>query len=812
MSQFRLAVVCGGPSHERGISLNSARSISDHLAPHGIDIMPIYVDRQKQFYALSSAQLYSNTPSDFDFKLAQLAQPLTLDALRERLQGVNLVFPAIHGTFGEDGELQDLLDDWQIPYVGSSGVVCRNMYYKNLAAQKLLANGFETLKTYTFNKTDENIESRVREFFEATQCDRAIVKPVAGGSSIGVSSVDSADKAVHRIHNLFEHKIDNQALLEPFCKGREFTILVLENAGNEPVALMPTEIEISYDDGQIFDYRRKYLPTANTIYHTPPRFSHETIIRIQKEAERIFKIFGMRDFARIDGWFLEDGRLLFTDFNPISGMEQNSFLFRQSAVVGMSHASVLMFLIKRACQRNRVPFEPALKKPNTNRKPVYVLFGGRTAERQVSLMSGTNVWLKLRSSDKFYPTPYMLDKNRAVWELPYSFTLNHTVEEIFENCMIHPSVREKQNLLEADIRQRLMNYLEDTSLETSQAGHYSLDAFIKKAKANGAFVFIALHGGEGENGTLQQILSKAHVLYNGSGPVASALCMDKYLTAHAIENLADPLVKSLPKRLISKAQMSHLKDLSASQALWDNIEEEYGASSYVLKPRQDGCSAGIVQVSSAEDLQNYARFVASQVEAIPAGMFKEQGSVIEMSVGADNFILEPYIETDELIIKGQELIHHPREGWLELTVGVLESMGKYESLLPSIAIAEGAVLSLEEKFQGGTGVNITPPSESLLSKEQVMNIQKAIERIAHGLGIENYARIDIFVNCRTDEIIVIEANSLPGMTASTVIYHQALAHTPSMNPKTFLEKIIELKAGHVGDQSAAQNVVFMNNR
>jgi D-alanine--D-alanine ligase len=796
MSKFRLAVFCGGPSHERGISLNSARSISDHLAAHDIDILPIYVDRHKQFYVLSSAQLYSNTPSDFDFKLAQLAEPLTLDALKVRLQNVDLVFPAIHGTFGEDGELQDLLDDWQIPYVGSPGAVCRNMYYKNLAAQKLLDNGFETLSAYTFNKTDENIESRVSEFFEETQCDRAIVKPVAGGSSIGVSSVDDAQSAVHRIHNLFERKIDNQALLEPFCQGREFTVLVFENANNEPVALTPTEIEISYADGQIFDYRRKYLPTANTIYHTPPRFSHETISLIQKEVERLFKIFGMRDFARIDGWLLDDGRLLFTDFNPISGMEQNSFLFRQAAVVGMSHASALMFLIERACQRHHINFEPALKNLHPNRKPVYVLFGGKTAERQVSLMSGTNVWLKLRSSDKFYPTPYMLDKQKTVWELPYSFTLNHTVEEIFENCMIHPSIREKQDLLVEHIRHRLMNYLEDTNLETSQAQDYSLEAFIRKAKENDAFVFIALHGGEGENGMLQQTLSEAGVLYNGSGPLASALCMDKYLTAHAINNLSDPNIKSLPKHLISQEQMFGLKELNASQALWDHLENEFGSTSYVLKPRQDGCSAGIIQVSCAKDLQNYALLVAAKAEAIPSGMFNEQESVIEMSVGSDSFILEPYIETDGLSIKGHELIHYPKNGWLELTVGVLEAMGHYESLLPSIAIAEGAVLSLEEKFQGGTGVNITPPSEALLSKDLMASIQRANERIARALGIENYARIDIFINYRTNEIIVIEANSLPGMTASTVIYHQALAHTPSMNPKAFLERIIELKTGH----------------
>src|SRR5579864_5612114 len=105
-TNLRMAVVCGGPSRERGISLNSARSVLDHLNGDGFEIVPIYVDQELQFYKLSAAQLYSNTPSDFDFKLHTAAVRLESEHLLQLLHSCDLVFPCIHGAYGEDGELQ----------------------------------------------------------------------------------------------------------------------------------------------------------------------------------------------------------------------------------------------------------------------------------------------------------------------------------------------------------------------------------------------------------------------------------------------------------------------------------------------------------------------------------------------------------------------------------------------------------------------------------------------------------------------------------------------------------------------------------
>ena len=139
---LKIAIICGGPSLERGISLNSARSVLDHLPTKDIQVLPIYVDQDLQFYSISPAQLYSNTPADFDFKLGKMAAKLDADSLYALLKSADLVFPVIHGAFGEDGELQRILENWNIPFVGHGSDCCSQMFHKYEATQILKKNQF----------------------------------------------------------------------------------------------------------------------------------------------------------------------------------------------------------------------------------------------------------------------------------------------------------------------------------------------------------------------------------------------------------------------------------------------------------------------------------------------------------------------------------------------------------------------------------------------------------------------------------------------------------------------------------------------
>ncbi len=791
---FRLAVICGGPSQERGISLNSARSVMDHLSSVLVEIVPLFVDWKKQFYQISPAQLYSNTPADFDFKLNSSGNLLDNNALKALLKSVDLVFPVIHGAFGEDGELQSILESFEVPFVGHSSACCKGMFNKFLAAETLSSHHFTTLPQCLIPRQDKAlIRKIVSQFFEKHNLLRAIVKPTIGGSSIDVYSVTTIDEACERLAKIFSSENRTEALLESFCTGKEFTVVVFANSAAKPIALIPTEISLCYNDNQIFDFRKKYLPSNQAAYHTPPRFSRLVVDNIRSQAEQLFELFGMRDFVRVDGWVMEDGTLYFTDINPVSGLEQNSFLFRQSALLGMTHRETLEYLIKNCCNRyglhfptQQIPIEMLTK----SKSLIYVLFGNSNAERQVSLMSGTNVWLKLLQSEHHSPYPFLFDPQGNIWELPYDYTLNHTVEEIYSNCV---STSETQ-----DQWQKLLNTICDKLEIPNKARHpaklMSQADFLSLAKLNNAFIFIAMHGGAGEDGTIQRALEHNNLSYNGSNSAASALCIDKMLTGEVIQSLKDPELLSPSKKSICFAELTGNSQCELT-CLWNIWTEELQTHQLIIKPRYDGCSAGIVLLESAEDLQCYCRLLHINATHIPAFTFPMQDHPIEMPSSFDGeFILEPFIETDEIKVTFGEIQHLTKKGWIELTVGVLEHKGVYRALNPSITVAEGAVLSLEEKFQGGTGINLTPPPEEIISGLALQKIKLLVIKAAKALGIQNYARLDVFFNRLTEKMILIEANTLPGLTPSTVIYHQGLAEDPPLTPLKLLETIIASKS------------------
>ena len=789
---FKIALFCGGPSLERGISLNSARSVLDHLARPGLEIQPIYINQQKKAYAISTAQLYSNTPSDFDFKLAQTAVALSEKGLVAKLKKVDLVFPAIHGEYGDDGELQAFLEEHNIPFVGSMSKACEQMFHKIKAAQKLAENGFFTYPAAILRPQNLDNKKIIKRFFEDHDLKKVIIKPVLSGSSIGVFAITNPTEALEKMNYLFAKNMD-MVMIEPFCEGVEFTVIVLQSHTGEPVALMPSEIEISYQNNKIFCYRSKYLPTVNVFYHCPSRFEEKLIKKIQESAEDIFRLFKMRDFVRIDGWIRKDGKIWFPDINPISGMEQNSFMFKQPARIGMTHGDLLDYVVKNACQREGLKF-PEREKIELSRKTVRVLFGGKTAERQVSVMSGTNVWLKLRHSKKYASEPYFLDIEGNVWQLPYAYTLCHTAEEILAHCKDDETVLKKVNRFREIIIKKLQLSLQnDKNQKIDFARKISLKEFIAETKQNNEFVFLGLHGGDGEDGTIQKKLEDLGILYNGSDAKASKIGMDKYETGKIITALHDELLITASKMELKISNFYNYQK-EDFQKYWQKLKEKLGADSFIIKPRRDGCSAGIIRLYDSEDLEKYVNLVKEKAEFIPENTFSNQPIIIEMSLsGEDDFLIESFIKTDEIVLKNNKIDYKKETGWLELTAGVLETKGKYQVFNPSITVAERSILSLEEKFQGGTGVNITPPPENMVSAQMLDHVKTKVAKAANALSIKNYARIDLFLNVDTEKVLIIEANTLPGLTPSTVIFQQALAEKPSLAPRDFLEKIIDLK-------------------
>lgn len=768
---LKILLLCGGKGRERDISLNSVRSVYDHIKDLAMVIATVvFIDTDEQKYQIDELYLYSNTSDDFRFLLKSEITPLTEEEYLTYLLKCDLVFPVIHGVGGEDGVLQKKLEEMGIPFIGSPSCACEKMYNKRSADEQILTvRGMVNIPKIYISGNFSNYTSIIEDF--VNEIGDVCLKPTEGGSSFGVEFAFNVQETLEKTKKLLEEEKYDTIVIEKRLHGKEFTIIILDNGGI-PVALMPTEIEII--DNGAFDRRRKYMSTTEVNYHCPARFENEIITKIRSEAEELFSFIGARDFLRIDGWVLEDGSVYFSDFNPISGMEQNSFIFQQATMIGFTHITLLEYILRNACNREHIIF-PENKNTVIQKRRVHVLLGGITSERQVSLLSGTNVWMKLLHSKKYFPIPYILTKgvevnNWKVAEIPYPFALLHTTEEIINKI--------EHGIIDIDIVKTIRRQLglksKYISFETKWTTLYE---FLRMTKECNAYLFIGLHGGFGENGSIQTILDDFCIDYNGSNAATSALCMDKYRTGCKVTELG----------------LFHLrtckKTLRCFDVKWEELTAIIGVP-IIAKPNDDGCSTGVIKLSNEEDLGNYLDYCHNG-KFIPQNTFDNQPQIIAMPKQYNAILFEEYIETDSIVVKNGKLVYNNVSGWVEITIGVLEKQGNYHAFNPSVTIAENNILSVEEKFQGGVGINLTPPPEWVVSSVLRNCIKYYAECVAKKCGIKDYCRIDMFINNQTDEVIVIEINTLPGLSPSTVLFQQAAKESPSLSPLALLEKIIE---------------------
>jgi D-alanine-D-alanine ligase-like ATP-grasp enzyme len=361
-------------------------------------------------------------------------------------------------------------------------------------------------------------------------------------------------------------------------------------------------------------------------------------------------------------------------------------------------------------------------------------------------MSGTNVWLNLRACNDLDVSPFLLaqtttnsslqhhkqkEQNAAskmVWALPYSLVLRHTVEEVVGACReaIEPGRAEMTSILRDQVILDLQEHISsnncfsgfDISFETPEI--LTLEKWIIRAKEVGATVFIAVHGGIGEDGTLQSMLETSEVPYTGPGVSASRICMDKVATSLALSHLSNSGVLTINKVVRSREELlaSSLSDL------WHSLTSMLDAPTLCIKPTGDGCSTGVARLCCREDLEKYVLVLQEKLPHIlPNTLSKAHGMIMMPDPPAEKVIFETFIETDDIVVTSKHggstqsgLLWKGVNRWVEVTVGVMGTKGEMHSFNPSITVKEdGDILSLEEKFQGGTGINLTPPPTSIIS-------------------------------------------------------------------------------------------------
>ncbi len=754
MEKIRIGVLMGGKSLEKEVSFNTGRTVCDYIDTTQYTTVPLYQTGSK-IYLLPWHFLHRGKTTDFEHRLATEAECIAWDDLKKH---VDFIYIAQHGRYAEDGTLQGFLNILGIPYLGSNvfasalrtDKIIHKTFLNNagiatpafIAVEPYEIDNFEEYQDVIFTRL-ENLYPRARpepvegyhssaRGYPSTSSGRAhknknntpdnndffVIKPYNEGSSIGISIVtkDNLEGALKKACYIEPGK-RKRVLIEEKIVGMEFTCIILtDHKTGELFALPPTESVANQEVG-FFDYEQKYMP-GRGIKRTPARCSAEITQRIQETCIHVMQTLEFDTMCRIDGFVTQDDKIVIIDPNTLSGMAPSSYIFNQAAEVNMSPAQLVNYIIETELHRYHLITTDMNNKTSetlshAQKIRVAILLGGKSNEKETSIDSGRNVFYKL-SPHKYDPIAVFVSDNLELYILTQSQLVRNSTKEIVE--LLQPSQKIKWNDLPT---------IAD-------------------------FVFIALHGGEGEDGSVQGTLEILGMPYNGSSVLASALCMNKYkanelLAAHGF---------NVPKNvLLNKSEWSNSKAESLSNILRKLCGGECVSEELIVKPHDDGCSVMVQKVTNEDELITAIENVLQEKDAV---LIEECITGMELTVG----------------VMGNE---HPR------------------ALPPSHAISLSGILSIEEKFLPGAGENQTPAP---LPQEALQFVQRTMERAFVTLQCKGYSRIDCFYQTaeqsptHKERVIILENNTLPGLTPATCLFHQAAEI--GLKPMDFLDQLITL--------------------
>jgi D-alanine-D-alanine ligase len=350
----RIAVVLGGRSSEHEISLASARSVIDALAETH-EVVTVEIDREGGWAlgargsgsALEAAGARELEGAEASGTVSEAAAcpttalELSGSRLPDRgvaaaLADVDVVFPVLHGPFGEDGTVQGLLELAGVPYVGAGVVASALCMDKDLFKSVMRDHGIPVTRNVTLRGGDAPHNPFDYPVF---------VKPARLGSSVGITKAHDDDELSTAVDLAFEH--DEKVLVEEFVRGIEVEVGVLGN--RKPVASLPGEIVVTHNEW--YDYEAKYDEGEMDLV-IPARITDEQIERAQELAVRAFVATECEGMARADMFVRDDGEVLVNELNTIPGFTATSVYAKLFDASGVAYGELLERLVDLALERH----------------------------------------------------------------------------------------------------------------------------------------------------------------------------------------------------------------------------------------------------------------------------------------------------------------------------------------------------------------------------------------------------------------------------------------------------------------------------
>jgi D-alanine-D-alanine ligase len=325
MTQLRVAVLGGGRSSEHEVSLASAASVSAGLRTAGHVPVPIEVGRDGVWRR--------------DDAVVSVAPGMGLD-------GVDVVFPVLHGPFGEDGTVQGLLECLEVPYVGAgvlaSALCMDKVVFKDLMARSGIPQvDYRAVRVGEYARDADGVLGELSALGLPT-----FVKPARLGSSVGIVRVQSADEYASALTTAFEH--DPLAIVEAAATGLEVECSVLGN--REPVASEPGEILLAAGESGWYDYEAKYTPGGMELI-VPARIPAHVRDRVRELAVETFVSAGCSGLARVD-FFVDGENVRVNELNTMPGFTETSVYSSLFEASGIGYAELLDRLVGLAIERH----------------------------------------------------------------------------------------------------------------------------------------------------------------------------------------------------------------------------------------------------------------------------------------------------------------------------------------------------------------------------------------------------------------------------------------------------------------------------
>jgi D-alanine-D-alanine ligase len=325
MSALRVAVLAGGRSSEHEVSLASGASVETGLADAGYDVAMIEIGRDG-IWRREGLRISLEPGAGFD--------------------GYDVVFPVLHGPFGEDGTVQGLLECLDIAYVGAgvlaSALCMDKVFFKDLIARVGIPQ--VASRAVPIERYRSDPEAAVREL--AGLGLPVFVKPARLGSSVGIARVAVADELPDALETAFAH--DPLAIVEAAASGLEVECSVIGNGA--PIASQPGEIMLASGEQGWYDYEAKYSPGGMRLI-VPARISPSARERVRELAISTFQRTGCCGLARVD-FFVDDETVLVNELNTMPGFTQTSVFGSLFAASGVPYPELLDRLVKLALERH----------------------------------------------------------------------------------------------------------------------------------------------------------------------------------------------------------------------------------------------------------------------------------------------------------------------------------------------------------------------------------------------------------------------------------------------------------------------------